>query len=206
MRQPLSMLLSMLVGLTGGIACGKTTVARLMTQKGALVVDADQVARDVVQPGSAGLLSVEKAFGHWVLTVDGFLDRPALSEHIFSHPQDRQVLEGILHPLIAEESQAQITNALQSNAPLVVYDAALLFESGRAEAFRPIIVVSTSVDIQIQRLMERDELTRNDAHKRIDAQMPVREKAQQADFVIHNDGSLSALQDAVNDLWKTLCP
>ena len=144
--------------------------------------------------------------GHWVLTVDGFLDRPALSEHIFSHPQDRQVLEGILHPLIAEESQAQITNALQSNALLVVYDAALLFESGRAEAFRPIIVVSTSVDIQIQRLMERDELTRNDAHKRIDAQMPVREKAQQADFVIHNDGSLSALQDAVNDLWKTLCP
>ena len=87
-----------------------------------------------------------------------------------------------------------------------MYDAALLFESGRADAFRPIIVVSTPVNLQIQRLMERDGLTRDDAHKRIDAQMPVTQKARHADFVIHNDGSLTALQDAVNDLWKTLCP
>jgi len=198
------MVLLMLIGLTGGIACGKTTVAQMLRERGARIIDADQVARDVVAPGTDGLQAIVSAFGDWVLTEAGALDRPKLGQYVFEHPDERKSLERVVHPLIAEESTRQIQSALLAGGPLVVYDAALLFESGRAEFFRPIVVVYLETSIQEERLMARDELTRVEAQQRITAQMLVAEKAKLADHIIDNGGTFEATETQVDRLWMEL--
>jgi dephospho-CoA kinase len=198
------MLRAMLIGLTGGIACGKTTVAGMLRSLGGIVIDADHLARDVVAPGSDGLLAVATHFGPWVLTDDGRLNRARLGEHVFAHPGERQHLEAIIHPLIAQESARQIQSALASSAPLVIYDAALLFESGRADAFRPVVVVYLEAAEQVRRLMNRDGLTREAASQRIDAQMPIAEKAALGDKIVDNGGSLMETRQRVEALWTEL--
>ncbi len=194
----------MLIGLTGGIACGKSTVADALRARGAVIVDADQVARDVVAPGTPGLAAVVEAFGEGVLDADGRLDRAALGARVFGDEMARRRLEGILHPLIAQESMVQLQTAAATGAPLVVYDAALLVESGRADLFRPLVVVSAPEAVQRERLMARDGLERPAAEARIAAQMPVAEKAAVADHVVDNGGDRAATEAQIDALWDRL--
>jgi len=194
----------MLIGLTGGIACGKTTVARMLTAKGAMVIDADQVARDVVCAGSEGHRAVKAAFGSEIIAADGQLDRARLGAIVFGDPKARQRLEAITHPLIAKLSMERLGAALSSGAPLVVYDAALLVESGRADQFRPLVVVKTTRALQIERLMSRDGLDSNAAHARLASQMDIEAKAALADHVIDNTGTLDDTQSQVDHLWQSL--
>lgn len=194
----------MLIGLTGGIACGKTTVARMLTARGAIVIDADQIARDVAAPGSPGLAAVVEAFGPAVLAADGALDRAALGAAVFGDPAKRARLEGLLHPRIAEESMRRIAAALAAAPPLVVYDAALLVETGRADQFRPLVVVTAPPEVQRARLIERDGLDPAAADARLAAQMPVAEKARRADHVIDNAGPLAETEAQVDALWQRL--
>lgn len=202
-----------LIGLTGGIACGKSAVARMLSARGARVIDADQVARAVVEPGSEGLKAIVARWGEGVLTAEGALNRPALGALIFSEPEGRAALEGILHPLIAQESARRIQEALQeahqealsSPSPtLVVYDAALLIEAGRADEFRPLVVVYASPEAQLSRVMERDSLSREEAEARLKAQLPAIDKCAHADWVIINEGSLEGLEAEVEALLAQL--
>lgn len=192
------------IGLTGGIACGKSFVADLLTARGAIVVDADRIAREVVEPGTPGLAAVVEAFGPAVLDADGRLDRAALGRRVFGDDAARKRLEGILHPRIAEESMRQLAAAAAKKPPLVVYDAALLVETGRADAFRPLVVVSAPPAVQMQRLIERDGLDAAAAEARVAAQMPIAEKAARADHVIDNGGSRDATAAQVDALWRRL--
>jgi dephospho-CoA kinase len=192
------------IGLTGGIASGKSTVSALLAQKGAVIVDADLIARQVVAPHSQGLKALVQQWGEGILSEDGTLNRAQLGSLIFADPSQRKVLDAIIHPLIFQESTKQIQEGIQSNAPLVVYDAALLFESGRSQAFKPIVVVYTKPSIQKQRLMLRDQIDEAAAQKKLAAQMSVEEKKALADFVIENHGDLKELSNNVDLFWEKL--
>ncbi|MFN3198157.1 MAG: dephospho-CoA kinase [Bradymonadia bacterium] len=194
----------MVIGLTGGIACGKSTVSRLLAEKGARIVDADAVARLVVAPGSEGLSAVVDTFGEGVLEIDGTLNRAALGAIVFDDDTARGRLDGILHPLIAAESMRQLAEAMAAEPPLVVYDAPLLVEVGRADQFRPLVVVTARPETQLARIMARDGLDADAARARIAAQMPIAEKAALADHVIDNDGAPALTAAQVDALWRSL--
>ena len=193
-----------IIGLTGGIACGKSTVAARLAARGARIVDADAVARDIVRPGAPALAEIIAAVGAEVCDATGALDRAALGRRVFGDAEARARLERITHPRIAEESARRLVEAAAGEPPLVVYDAALLFESGRAALFRPIVVVTTTEDLQRERLMRRDGLDTASAHARITAQMPLAEKVARADYCVHNDGSPDALDAQLDVLWPLL--
>ena len=196
-----------LIGLTGGIACGKSAVSRSLASRGALIVDADLIARDVVAPHSEGLKSIVARWGEDLLTSEGALDRAKLGELVFSDPSARATLDQLLHPLIATESARRLQSALQRvpPVPLVVYDAALLVEVGRAEHFRPLVVVYSAREQQIERVVRRDQLSYEEASRRVDAQMPASEKAQHADWLIVNDvEGVNSLEPAIDALWEAL--
>lgn len=189
-------------GLTGGIACGKSTVSRLFAARGARIVDADVVAREVVAPGTEGLAALVTAFGATILHADGSLDRERLAARVFDDPAARATLNAITHPRIAALSLQRLDEARRSGAPRVLYDAALLFEVGRAEHFRPVVVVTSPPEVQIARLRARDGLSEAAAAARIASQMPVAEKAARADHVIDNGGSLAHTEAQVDALWQ----
>lgn len=195
-----------LVGLTGGIACGKSTVSQMFAALGARVVDADKVARAVVEPNTPGLAAVFAAFGDGVRQPDGRLDRAALGQIIFHDADARARLNGILHPRMAEVTAARIATARAARPPMIVYDAALLVEMGQADAFRPLIVVHLSAEAQRARLMARDGLSAADAQARMDSQMPLAEKLALADFAIDNSGTRAQTQAQVERLFKEICP
>lgn len=192
------------VGLTGGIASGKSTVAEFFRRLGAAVVDADQVARDVVAPGSEGFVAVVDAFGAAMVGEDGELDRGKLGALVFADDEAREKLNAITHPRIARESRRRIQAELASDAPYVVYEAALLVENGLASAFRPLIVVAVSPERQLARLMARDGSTAEEAQKRIDAQLPLAEKLDMADHVIRNDGALPETEQRVREVHEAI--
>jgi dephospho-CoA kinase len=194
--------LAPLIGLTGGIACGKSTVSRLLAARGAVIIDADVLAREVVAPHGPALADIVATFGAEVLGPDGALDRAALGARVFASPEARARLERITHPRIAALSLERLRDARTSGASLVVYDAALLFESGRAEAFRPVVVVTAPREVQRQRLMDRDGLDTAAADARIDSQMPVAAKAALADHVIDNGQSVAHTEAQVAALWQ----
>ena len=196
--------LSKVYGLTGGIASGKSTVSRMLRERGAQVVDADQIARDVVAPNTAGLRAVVDAFGDEVLGTDGSLDRARLASIVFGDPEQRATLEGILHPRIATASFAALAEASERTASPVFYDAALLVENGRHTDFAGLVVVSCKIAAQRARIRTRDGLSEDDTHARIAAQLPLSEKVAVADFVIENNGTLAELSDEVDALLRTL--
>ncbi len=196
----------MLIGLTGGIACGKSTVSRMLSARGAIIIDADLIARDVVAPGSVGLARVVEALGEQILDEGGAMDRAAVGAMVFADPEKKKALEGIVHPLIAQESMRRLAEAGAQSPPMVVYDAALLIESGRADHFRPLVVITAPEPVQINRIAARDGLGEAAARARIDSQMPVMEKAAVADHVIDNGGSLEATEAQVQHLWEALAP
>jgi dephospho-CoA kinase len=177
-------------GLTGGIASGKSTVSRRLSARGVPVVDADEVARAVVRPGTAGLAALTEAFGPGILAPDGTLDRKALAAVAFVSRDTQRILNGITHPRIAVETQRRLA-AIEG--PIACYDAALLVENGLADAFRPLVVVAAPPELQRSRMLSRDGLPTEEADRRIALQKPMADKLAVADYVVQNDKSLDDL-------------
>ncbi|WP_274365720.1 dephospho-CoA kinase [Paenibacillus thermotolerans] len=193
------------VGLTGGIACGKSTVSRMFSERGAHIVDADVIAREVVLPGRPALAEIARRFGDRVLQEDGSLNRKRLGEIVFGDDAARADLEAILHPVIRHEMRRQIDSWNDSDPnSLVIVDIPLLYESGLDElfAFEDIIVVYVPRSVQLERLMLRDGLSRDDAEKRLLSQMPIEDKKRLADVVIDNSGALGDTERQIEQYMK----
>jgi dephospho-CoA kinase len=190
------------VGLTGGIGSGKSEVARLLAARGALVVDSDALAREVVAPGTAGLAAVVEAFGPGYLDAAGALDRPALAALVFADPSARERLNAIVHPLVGAAAAARTAGA--PDDAVVVHDVPLLVETGMAPLFDVVVVVDTDPQTQLERLVARRGMTRADAEARIAAQATREERLAAADHVIANDGTLTELEEQVARLWQIL--
>jgi dephospho-CoA kinase len=191
------------VGLTGGIASGKSTVANMFSELGVPVVDADQVAREVVAPGSEGLEAVVAEFGAEVLGADGALDRKKLGALVFSDSARRRALEAITHPRIAQRSGELLARATE-HAPYALYEAALLVEKGLHRSLAALVVVAAPPELQVARVRARDGLSEEEARARIATQLPLAEKAEVADHVIWNEGDLVALKARVQDVHVAL--
>jgi len=193
------------VGLTGGVASGKSTVARVFRRQGAVVIDADVLARRLVRPGGEVWRKIVACFGEEVLREDGAIDRPRLAGIVFSDPEKRQVLEGILHPPILHLAR-RVTAKLGRLIPgaVVVWDFPLLFEAGLQAEMDKIVVVACSDDLQLKRLMLRDGLSEAEARARICAQWPLERKMAQADFVIRNEGSLAEVWAEASQVFEQL--
>jgi dephospho-CoA kinase len=193
------------VALTGGIGSGKSAVAKLFQAWGARVVDADILAREVVQPGSEGLTKIVEAFSEDLILADGSLNRPLLASIIFSDPLKKELLESILHPLIRDLWLAKLEQLRGGDAPLIVYVVPLLFESHRQmPELEKIILVSAPTETRIGRIMNRDGFSREIAELRIAAQLPDSEKIPKSDYVIVNDGSLEDLEQRTAAVWGEL--
>jgi dephospho-CoA kinase len=193
-----------IIGLTGGIASGKSTVARMLAERGARVVDADLLAREVVAPGTPGLAEIVETFGEGVLRADGSLDRAALGQRVFEAPKARARLEAITHPRIAQRFDEERRRAQRDGVPVLVYEAALLVETGAHRAVQELVVVTADPAVQIRRVRERDGLEETAARRRLDAQAPLEQKVAAADHVINNGGSLAELERQVQALWEEL--
>ena len=192
------------VGLTGGIGSGKSAVSRLLRSYGAAVVDADLVAREVVDVGSPGLAAVVEAFGPEVLQEDGSLDRPALGRRVFSDGAALARLNEITHPLIAARTGELFRQAVASGARVVVHDVALLVENGLTGNYDAIVVVAASPQTQLDRLVRLRGMSEDDARARIAAQLPLEDKLAVATHVIRNDGPLEELEPQVEAVWVSL--
>lgn len=196
----------MVVGLTGGLASGKSTVARLFQECGAIVLDADVLAREVVQPGTPAWRDIVRAFGRQVLRPDRALDREALARIVFRNPAKRRTLNAIIHPRVARE-HARLTREIAKKDPkaVIMYDVPLLFEAGVDKRVDKIVVVTASQKAQIERLRQRNGLTRAEALRRIRAQMPLAKKVKLADYVLDGTRPRTQLRRqvaALLDLWK----
>lgn len=186
-----------LVGLTGGIASGKSTVAKILGQLGAAIVDADVLSREVVAPGHEGWNEIVATFGSEVLQPDQNLDRQKLRTLIFNNPDARKQLEAIIHPRVRALAEQRIREHGEAGYAVVVYEVPLLLEGNLQQWLRPVILVACDVDVQRQRLQQRDGLDAAAAQKHIDAQMSLEKKRRLADYVIENDGSLADLESQV---------
>ncbi len=192
------------IGLTGGIASGKSTVARAFAELGVPIVDADEVAREVVEVGTPGLARIVERFGADVLRKDGTLDRKKLGRVVFEDARARQDLNAITHPLIAEKGAEKIRALQQTDAPYILYEAALLVENGAYKAFPALVVVTVDPVTQLARLMARDGSTDEEARSRIASQLPLEKKVEVADFVLRNDGDVEALRAQVRDVHRKI--
>lgn len=189
------------IGLTGGIATGKSSVARFFAHKGIPVIDADQLARDAVLPGSTALDQIVARFGREVLTQDGMLDRRLLGTLIFSDPEKRRQLEGILHPEIGKLAEELIKQAAADGHKRLIYMAPLLIEAGVTDRVDAIWVVTVSPEIQLERLMRRDGITREQAERIVASQMPLPEKERYGSVVIDNSGTEEQTDLILETVW-----
>ena len=195
----------LIVGLTGGIAGGKSTVSKMFGELGARLIDFDAMARIVVAPGSRGLSKVVETFGPQVLQSDGTLDRKKLSRMVFRDKSKRKVLESLLHPAINAEFEKKIVSITSEKSDaIIVAEVPLLIEAGLQHLFDAIVVVVTSEQEQIRRLMNRDRITREKAAEMIEAQLPVEEKIQFADYLVANDQGLESTGGKVKQIWAEL--
>jgi len=196
-------------GLTGGIASGKSEVARRLRARGVPVVDADALAREAVTPGTAAgdatLAAIAEAFGPSVIAPDGSLDRKRVADIVFKDAAERTKLNGIIHPRIGALTAMRTGELEARGEPLTCYEAALIVENGLADAFRPLVVVSAPVELQVKRAMARDAAREEDVRARIAAQVPLEEKARVADIVLDNDASLADLVARTDALIESLC-
>jgi dephospho-CoA kinase len=192
------------VGLTGGIASGKSTVARAFAALGVPVVDADQLAREVVAVGSEGLAEVVAAFGNDVLLADGSLDRKALGSRVFQDGAARARLNAITHPRIARLSAERLASIDEARAAYALYEAALIVESGLHRNMAALVVVAVDAERQLERIVQRDGLAVDEAASRIAAQAPLAAKLAAADFVIDNSGELSKLHERVAEVHEKI--
>jgi dephospho-CoA kinase len=189
------------IGLTGGIGAGKSTVSAALAAHGAVVVDADRIAREVVEPGTPGLDAVVAAFGSRVLTADGALDRPALAAVVFADPAARSRLDGIVHPLVRRRAAELELAARQADqSAVVVHDVPLLVETGQAASYDLVLVVEAPEAVRVPRLVARG-LPEDDARARIAAQATDEQRRAVADVVLRNDGTPEQLRAQVDRFW-----
>jgi dephospho-CoA kinase len=193
------------VALTGGIATGKTYVREKFEALGVPTIDADVLARDAVRPSSPSLIAVVARFGPTVLAPDGTLDRPTLANVIFADDQARKDLEAIIHPAVYTAIAAWLVRLVSKGAPpIAIADIPLLYETGHAAEFDRVVVSVCSEDKQVSRVMQRDGLSEEEVRKRIAAQLPIKEKARRADYVIDTNGSFENTERQVVDVLRQL--
>lgn len=189
------------IGLTGGIATGKSSVARFFTERGVPVIDADQLARDAVLPASPALGRIVAHFGPEALTQEGILDRKRLGSMVFSNPEKLKLLEEILHPEIRKLAEIRIAEADAAGCTQLIYMAPILIEAGADSRVDTIWVVTVRPEIQLERLMRRDGITRDQAQKIIDSQMPLAEKERYGSVVIDNSGTEAQTRKILESAW-----
>ena len=192
------------VGLTGGIGSGKSAVSRLLAERGAVIIDADLVAREVVEPGTPGLAAVVAEFGDDVLREDGSLDRPGLGAIVFADASALKRLNAIVHPLVGERTAEQLQRARDAGAEVVVHDVPLLVENGLQDMYDEVVVVAASPETQLHRLVQLRGMDEQEARQRIEAQAPLADKLAVATHVIHNDGPIEQLAPQVDAVWGAL--
>lgn len=202
--QNLSARRSLILGVTGGIASGKSLVTETFRSLGALVVSADELAREAVRPGSETLRRLVGQFGREILQTDGSLDRKALAERVFTDAGAREALNRITHPAIAALAEKRLQELSRQAGRLVVYEAPLLFEAGAEKRVDAVLVVRIAEPLQVERLMRRDGLSEAQARARIASQMPQAEKVARADYVIDNSGSPEATSEQVRKIFRQL--
>lgn len=191
-------------GLTGGIACGKSTATKTFRKHGIPMVDADVVARQVVEPGTYGEYLIKENFGSDFFASDGSLDRSKLGQLVFSKPEALDLINKLIGPLVNQEADKQINELRNHGYSIIGYDAALICEMGNSKKYRPLIVVHCSADTQIARLMSRNSLTRAEAMARIAAQIPGHEKLKFADFTIDTSGTINNSIEQTEAIIKKL--
>lgn len=194
----------LVVGLTGGIASGKSTVSRLFVEAGVPVICADELAREAVKAGSPGLAEIRRAFGDEVIDPQGELDRAAMARVVFHQADRRELLESIIHPRVAEGKRKRLTELQRQGYSLAIVDVPLLYETGWDQFFDLVIVVTVSRETQEERLRARDGMSREEARARLDAQMPIEEKAKRAHRVVDNSGSVERTREQVDVLVTEL--
>ncbi|WP_339230914.1 dephospho-CoA kinase [Oceanobacillus sp. FSL K6-2867] len=192
--------MAIVIGLTGSIATGKSTVSQMFKDFGIPVVDADKIAREVVYPGENAYESIVKAFGESILLPDKTLDRKALGSIIFADEVKRKLLNSIIHPAIRERIFQQKDDYIEAGEQCVVLDVPLLFEGNYSKVVDRTIVVAVDDAVQLERLMQRNELTEKDARERINSQLSIKEKAMLADAVIDNNGTVAESRDQLKKL------
>lgn len=193
-----------IIGLTGGIASGKSLVSNILRQTGWPIIDADQVTRQLQEPGAVGLKKIAAYFGQQMIKDDGNLNRAKLGRQVFAHPKERAQLNQIMQPLIRERVAEQLQQFQRQQVPYVVLDFPLLFEAHYAEDCDLIVVVAVRPAVQLQRLMERNGYSKQEALNRINAQLPLAEKVAQADVIIDNNGSKETTKQQVATLVDKL--
>jgi len=194
----------LVIGLTGGIGSGKSTVAAMLGELGAELIDADQIARDVVRPGEPAYDEIVSVFGRDILAADGTIDRKVLGGRVFADPAARRQLESIVHPRIGAQSWRRISEAGARGVRVVIYEASLLVEGGLHKSFDGLIVVSASEAAQRGRVAARDGLGELEIGRRMAAQLPTSDKVAVADWVIHNDGKLEDTRRQVEAVWREI--
>lgn len=192
------------IGLTGGIATGKTYVRRQFDALGVPTIDADQLARDAVRVGTPGLAAVVDRFGPGVLNAAGELDRPTLAGIVFADPAARRDLEAIIHPAVRRASETWFLALDPARHAFAIADIPLLYEVNREKDFDAVIVTACHPDTQIQRVMDRDGISEREARQRLAAQLPVDEKVRRAGYVIRTDGSFADTDAQVKGVWEQL--
>ena len=195
----------LIVGLTGGVASGKTAVSQVLKEEGAYIIDADQIARELVQPHKPAWNELIRAFGKEILQEDGSIHRKKLADKVFADPKKRKLLNQILHPRIKEEMDRRTKEIGQKDPEaIVVIDAPLIVELGDHREMDKLIVVASTQTQQIERLKERDGIGPEEALRILSSQMPVEEKVNLADFVIRNEGSLEETKKRAKEVFKEL--
>ena len=192
------------IGLTGGIATGKSSVATLLREFGAKIVDADQIAREIVRPGQPAWQGIVDAFGPHILKADKSIDRENLRNIVFKDKEARRKLESITHPKIRVTAQKRIQKLAAEGVEIVVYEAPLLYENQVHLWVRPVILVACDSVTQKKRLQERDGLSADQVEQHLKAQMPLEEKRKLADFVIENVGKIEDLRRQVKEVWEKI--
>ena len=194
-----------MLGVTGGIASGKTTVANMLEDLGVPIIDFDLLSRQVVEPGQPAFKDITDYFGDGVIDKNGTLDRKRLSTIVFRNPAKRKILEGITHPRILEAFLRQVRKMAEKDSHRIVQAVIpLLFEVNLTHLVHKVLVVYVSPDKQIERLTRRDKISHKEAENILKAQMPIDEKVAKADFVIHNEGNIDETRKAVYALWRSL--
>jgi len=193
-----------LIGLTGGIASGKSTVAAILRRLGASIVNADELSREVVQPGQDAWNEITKSFGSDILQEDMTLDRKKLRKIVFDNPEARKKLEAIIHPRVRALAEKRISELAASGSSVIVYEVPLLFEAQIHLWLRPVVLVACDIETQTKRLLERDHLTELEAQQHIAAQMSLAEKRKLADYVIENDTTLEELEQQVRAVLQKI--
>jgi dephospho-CoA kinase len=195
----------LIVGLTGGAASGKTAVSDVLREEGAYIIDADQIARELVQPHGLAWNELVRTFGREILQEDGSIDRKKLADRVFVDPNQRKLLNQILHPLITGEMERRTREIGQKNPEtIVVIDAPLLIEVGYHRRVDKLMVVTSTQAEQIERLKARDGINSEQALRILSSQMPVEEKVKLADFVIRNEGSLAETRERAKEIFREL--